>query len=155
MTIDESGPVAAPLAPAAVAPDLLVRTEAGTHQLRAGNSYRIGRDPQGHIVLADPRVSWAHGELRVDGGTWTYFDTSSRNGTFLGQDKISRVEVTTSGRMLRLGQPDDGSPMALLPLPAEAPQAAAPAAPAPAPQAPPSPPAPSSEAPSSEAPSPA
>ncbi|HEX4830426.1 MAG TPA: ATP-binding cassette domain-containing protein [Trebonia sp.] len=124
MTLEEPGPVAAPraTAPAVPLPDLLVRTEAGTHQLRPGSSYRVGRDPQGHVVLADPRVSWAHGEIRSDGGSWTYTDNASRNGSFLGPDRVNRVEVGDA-RMLRLGHRDDGSLLGLVPLAARQPSA--------------------------------
>jgi ABC transport system ATP-binding/permease protein len=94
------------------APDLLVVSDAGSARLRPGSTHRVGRDPQGTIVLGDPRVSWAHGELRSDSGTWVYTDPGSTNGTWNGRDRVTRVEVG-DGCVLRLGQPDDGPVLSL------------------------------------------
>ena len=47
---------------AAGPPDLEVRTRRSVHQLTAGTTYRIGRDPKSDIVMTDSRVSWQHGE---------------------------------------------------------------------------------------------
>ena len=80
------------------APDLLVVSEAGGARLRPGETHRVGRDPQGAVVLGDPRVSWAHGELRADDGTWVYMDRGSTNGTWRGRDRVTRVVVGGAAR---------------------------------------------------------
>jgi ABC-type multidrug transport system ATPase subunit len=121
MSLEESGVTAPPAG--TELPDLLVRTEDGSHVLRAGTSYRVGRDPQGHIVLADPRVSWAHGEIRADGATWTYTDRKSRNGSFLGRDEVTSVSIDHA-QTLRLGHPEDGCSLALAPMPVQYPAVA-------------------------------
>ncbi|HEY6791937.1 MAG TPA: FHA domain-containing protein, partial [Trebonia sp.] len=112
MIIDDSGASGIGAVADVVAPDLLVMSDAGSARLRPGSAHRIGRDPQGAIVLGDPRVSWAHGELRSDGGTWVYADPSSTNGTWNGRDRVTRVEIGDRC-VLRLGHPDDGPVLSL------------------------------------------
>src|ERR1700740_2237908 len=56
------GPAAASAVPA-----LVVRTRSAERTLPGGSIYRIGRDPKSDIFVADSRVSWRHGTLRVEG----------------------------------------------------------------------------------------
>jgi len=143
------GGAAAPSGP----PDLVVRTRRSAHQLTAGTEYHIGRDPKSDIVMTDSRVSWRHGVLRVDGNGWVIEDLGSTNGTFLGLQRLDRIEISADC-VVRLGNPDDGPVlrcMPQVPAPAPAPPAApppdhpgtalsvSPAPPAPAPPAPPVP----------------
>ncbi len=140
------GGAAAPSGP----PDLVVRTRRSDHQLTAGTTYHIGRDPKSDIVMTDSRVSWRHGVLRVDGDGWVIEDLGSTNGTFLGLQRLDRIEISADC-VVRLGNPDDGPVlrcMPQVPAPAAAPAAAplpdhpgtalsvSPAPPAPAPPAP-------------------
>jgi ABC-type multidrug transport system ATPase subunit/pSer/pThr/pTyr-binding forkhead associated (FHA) protein len=99
----------------AAPPDLHVRTGQARHQLRAGTIYRVGRDPDGHIVLADDRVSWAHGELTWTGAAWTYTDLGSTNGSFLDQAKVDRVDIT-DGHTIRLGSSGSGPALSFVPV---------------------------------------
>ena len=101
-------------------PVLVVRTRRDDHTLHGGTTYHIGRDPQADIVIADSRVSWRHGQLRVDGDRWVLEDTGSTNGTFVGLQRVERVMIT-SDCVIRLGNPDDGPLLRCMP------QAAAPA----------------------------
>ena len=101
-------------------PVLVVRTRRDDHTLHGGTTYHVGRDPQANIVIADSRVSWRHGLLRVDGDRWVLEDTGSTNGTFVGQQRVERVMIT-SDCVIRLGNPDDGPLLRCMP------QAAAPA----------------------------
>ena len=94
------GPHAAPL--------LVVRTVRNTHRLNAGQVYRIGRDERADIPLVDDqRVSWDHAVLRAEGPIWVLEDQGSRNGTFLGADRVGRLEIT-SPFVLHFGHPEDG-----------------------------------------------
>jgi ABC transport system ATP-binding/permease protein len=100
--------------------------------------------------MTDSRVSWRHGEIRVEGDAWVIEDLGSTNGTFLGVQRLDRIEVREEC-VVRLGNPDDGPVLRCVPQVVAAPPAAAPppdhpgtalsmpAAPAPA--APPVPPA--------------
>ena len=140
------GGAAAPSAP----PDLVVRTRRSDHQLTAGTTYHIGRDPKSDIVMTDSRVSWRHAVLRVDGEGWVIEDLASTNGTFLGLQRLDRIEISADC-VIRLGNPDDGPVLRCMPqVPAAAaPPAAAPPAdhPGTALSVPPAPPAPVPPAP--------
>jgi ABC-type multidrug transport system ATPase subunit len=95
------------------------------HQLTAGTTYRIGRDPKSDIVMTDSRVSWQHGELRIDGVGWVIEDLGSTNGTFLGPQRLDRIPIGEEC-VVRLGNPDDGPVLRFLPQVAAAPPAPAP-----------------------------
>ena len=82
--------------------------------MKAGTAYRIGRDPKSDIVMTDSRVSWRHGVMRVDGGTWIIEDLGSTNGTFLGLQRLDRIEVSAEC-VVRLGNPDDGPVLRCVP----------------------------------------
>ena len=89
------------------APPLLVRTVRTTHRLEAGTEYRIGRDDSADIPVTDPRVSWDHAVLYVSGGTWVLEDKGSRNGTYAGSERISRLNID-GPCVIHVGNPEDG-----------------------------------------------
>ena len=99
---------------AGVPPALEVRTRRSVHELAAGTTYSIGRDPKSNIVMTDSRVSWRHGELRVDGDSWVVEDLGSTNGTFLGAQRLDRIEIREEC-VVRLGNPDDGPVLRCVP----------------------------------------
>src|SRR5215469_15424933 len=95
-----------------------------------GAEYRIGRDPSADISLDDSRVSWTHAVLRVENGTWVLDDRGSTNGTWVGVQRISRLEITSIS-VVRLGDSAEG-PLVRFELdevPAQQASAQAPAAP--------------------------
>ncbi len=96
------------------APPLLVRTRRSDHRLDGGTEYRIGRDPAADIVIDDARVSWRHATLRVDGRSWVLEDPGSTNGTWVGSERASRIDIR-SNCVVRLGSPDDGPVLRLEP----------------------------------------
>jgi ABC transport system ATP-binding/permease protein len=128
----QAGIAEAPASAGPAAPDLVVRTQRSEHTLRGGTTYRIGRDPKSDIVVADSRVSWRHGTLRVEGDRWLLEDAGSTNGTFIGQQRIDKIPIA-SDCVVHLGNPDDGPILRCMP------QAAPAATPASAPAAPPTP----------------
>ncbi len=89
------------------APPLLVRTVRNTHRLDSGQEYRIGRDERADIPLVDARVSWEHAVLRVEGQVWVLEDRGSRNGTFLGSERIMRLDISKP-YVVHFGHPEDG-----------------------------------------------
>jgi ABC transport system ATP-binding/permease protein len=93
---------------------LVVRTQRSEHTLQPGTVYRVGRDPKSDISMNDSRVSWHHGVLRVNGDKWVFEDGGSTNGTFLGQQKVDRVEIS-SECVVHLGNPDDGPVLRCVP----------------------------------------
>jgi hypothetical protein len=88
-------------------PALMVRVKDTSYELRTGSSYRVGRDPQSDIVIADSRVSWAHAVLGAEHGVWFIEDRGSRNGTFAGSQRINRYQITQECT-LRLASAGDG-----------------------------------------------
>src|SRR3984885_15361781 len=88
-------------------PAFVVRTQGSDRSLEAGRSYSIGRNPESDIVVNEARVSWRHAVLRLEGATWLLEDAGSTNGTFLGSQRVKRVQITKDC-VLRLGHPDDG-----------------------------------------------
>jgi ABC-type multidrug transport system ATPase subunit len=90
---------------------LIVRTEGSVHQLRPGASYRVGRDPDADVVVADRRVSWEHAIVRSGPDGWVIEDQGSTNGTFSEGRRISRIGVD-GDCLLRLGHPETGVPLA-------------------------------------------
>jgi len=86
---------------------LVVRTQRAEHTLQPGTVYRVGRDPKSDISMTDSRVSWHHGVFKIAGGKWVFEDGGSTNGTFLGQQKVDRVEISAEC-VVHLGNPDDG-----------------------------------------------
>jgi ABC transport system ATP-binding/permease protein len=110
----EAAPPPARSAGGSALPDLVVRTQRSEHTLRGGTSYRIGRDPESDIVVADTRVSWRHGVLQIVGGGWVLEDIGSTNGTFAGAQRVNRVPIS-SDCVVRLGNPDDGPVLRCMP----------------------------------------
>src|SRR5215469_673969 len=98
------------------APALVVRTQGSDRSLEAGPSYTIGRNPESDIVVNEARVSWRHAVLRLEGATWLLEDAGSTNGTFLGAQRVQRVEITKDC-VLRLGHPEDGQRLWCSPAP--------------------------------------
>ena len=61
-----------------------MRGHGGTVTLPPGPVYRIGRDPDGDVLVDAPVVSWRHAELVATAGQWLIQDLGSTNGTFSG-----------------------------------------------------------------------
>ena len=95
-------------------PVLVVRTLRSDHTLYGGRTYRVGRDPASNIVMTDSRVSWRHAVLQVEGGTWVVEDLGSANGTFLGLQRLDRIEINADC-VVRLGNRDDGPVLRCMP----------------------------------------
>lgn len=92
------------------APPLLARTVRNTHRLDSGREYRIGRDDAADISLSDARASWNHAVIRAEGSVWVLEDVGSRNGTFLGNQRVTRLEIS-GPCVVHFGHPEDGPVM--------------------------------------------
>jgi ABC-type multidrug transport system ATPase subunit len=86
---------------------LFVRAQGSDKMLESGQSYRIGRDPESDIVVADPRVSWLHAVFRREPEGWLLEDSGSTNGIFLGPQRVQQIPIT-GDCLIRLGHPQDG-----------------------------------------------
>jgi ABC-type multidrug transport system ATPase subunit/ABC-type multidrug transport system permease subunit len=77
--------------------------------------------------MTDSRVSWRHGTMRAEADGWVIEDLGSTNGTFLGAQRLDRIDIREEC-VVRLGNPDDGPVLRCVPQVAAsaAPPAAAP-----------------------------
>jgi ABC transport system ATP-binding/permease protein len=89
-----------------MAPELVLTID-GAHRMLWPASYRVGRDPEADIVVTDPQVSWTHAVLQAEGDAWFVEDCGSRNGTFVGSDRVDRFQIDGQCT-LRLGSADNG-----------------------------------------------
>ena len=67
-----------------------------------GERTRIGRDPGGDVVLPARTISWRHLIVSHRDGRVTAEDLGSRNGTFVGLDKVRRRKLV-EGDVLAVG----------------------------------------------------
>ncbi len=65
----------------------------------------LGCEMDNEIILADPYVSGHHARLNWDGVAWWIEDLDSRNGTYIGQDRLppKSPQRLLPGSVLRLG----------------------------------------------------
>ena len=54
----------------------------------------IGRTPNNHIVIDNPGVSASHARIVKKGEEYYFDDLGSRNGSFLGKDRIDRHQLS-------------------------------------------------------------
>jgi pSer/pThr/pTyr-binding forkhead associated (FHA) protein len=81
----------------------------------------IGRDPAGDVVLPHATVSWHHATIAADGNRILVKDLGSRNGTFVGVERVTRRELAVGDLLaigdritlkLALASPDERTPVA-------------------------------------------
>src|SRR5262245_18789057 len=58
--------------------------------LQPGRTYVLGRGDDADIRIQDDGISRAHASVKMETGTVLLEDTGSRNGTFVGGQKIQR-----------------------------------------------------------------
>src|SRR5947209_16020058 len=73
-------------------PGLEVRSRRSVHELSAGTTYSIGRDPKSDIVMTDSRVGWRHAVLRVDGAGRPCAFPHTPKGPFVGPRRAGGIE---------------------------------------------------------------
>ncbi|MFV2197929.1 MULTISPECIES: FHA domain-containing protein FhaB/FipA [unclassified Nocardiopsis] len=64
----------------------------------------IGRAPDSTLVITDDYASGRHARVYSDQGRWFVEDLNSTNGTYLGQQKLSRPQPITVGQPIRIGK---------------------------------------------------
>lgn len=75
---------------------------AGT-SFKLGPANTLGRDPENTIQVLDEKISRHHAVLRRSDGVWTLQDLGSRNGTFLGSEKLVGAVELDGGEEIHLG----------------------------------------------------
>jgi DNA-binding winged helix-turn-helix (wHTH) protein len=64
----------------------------------------IGRDPEGTVVIDSPEVSRQHACLTVGASGVTLEDLGSKNGTFVGEDRIKETCALWDGAQITIGR---------------------------------------------------
>ena len=64
---------------------------------------RIGRGAQNEVVIPDESVSGSHATLQRRGDEWFLLDVSSRNGTFVRQERIERETRLMGPTVIQFG----------------------------------------------------
>jgi hypothetical protein len=77
-------------------------SETGEQFALRGQAVRIGRALENDIVIADPRVSRFHAEIRQEQDRYVIYDLGSTNGTLVADTAIDRRELT-SDDLISLG----------------------------------------------------
>ena len=89
-------------------PYLLFRRDDGDLEIRTleDQTLVVGRSPDADLPLVwDGEVSRVHAQFERIGGRWTVNDDGlSRNGTFIGPEKVNGRRVLTHGDVIRTGQ---------------------------------------------------
>lgn len=77
----------------------------GTYLVLQGyKEVTIGRSQHCTLVLEDDFASGSHSRLFVNGGHWYVEDLDSRNGTWIGSQRIDQPERLFAGMEIRIGQ---------------------------------------------------
>jgi pSer/pThr/pTyr-binding forkhead associated (FHA) protein len=70
-----------------------------------GDSYILGRREDCDVILPyDSQVSRQHTSLFMKDSRWYVQDLGSRNGTFIGKQKIEGAVLLEPGQMFRMGR---------------------------------------------------
>lgn len=67
---------------------------------------RVGRAPDNDLIVDwDAEVSRAHARLELGGGRWSVVDDGlSRNGTYVGEERVTGRRVLSPGDVVRIGR---------------------------------------------------
>ena len=73
-------------------------------RLVPGQAVTIGRAPVNQIVIKDERCSRNHAELFLSQDQWVLRDLESRNGTFIGDQRLVGDRMLIPGDVVRIGR---------------------------------------------------
>ncbi len=73
-------------------------------RLVPGESVTLGRAATNQIVIKDDRCSRSHAEIFSSSGQWILRDLESRNGTFIGDQRVSGDWTLHPGEVIRVGR---------------------------------------------------
>ncbi|GAA3730650.1 pSer/pThr/pTyr-binding forkhead associated (FHA) protein [Spinactinospora alkalitolerans] len=77
---------------------------AGTTLNLTANPIVIGRAKDATLVINDDYASGRHARIFSDNGRWVVEDLGSTNGTYLGQQRLTRPQPITVGQPIRIGK---------------------------------------------------
>jgi serine phosphatase RsbU (regulator of sigma subunit) len=61
--------------------------------------FRIGRQPESHLIIRDNRASRTHARIVTEGGNYFLEDCNSRHGTFVNGKRVSRHALKNSDKI--------------------------------------------------------
>ncbi|TDQ52315.1 FHA domain-containing protein FhaB/FipA [Actinorugispora endophytica] len=64
----------------------------------------IGRAKDATLVITDDYASGRHARIFSDNGRWVVEDLGSTNGTYLGQNRLTRPQPLSVGQPIRIGK---------------------------------------------------
>ncbi|MDA8370126.1 MAG: FHA domain-containing protein [Nocardiopsaceae bacterium] len=64
----------------------------------------VGRAKDATLVINDDYASGRHARIFSDNGRWIVEDLGSTNGTYLGQQRLTRPQPITVGQPIRIGK---------------------------------------------------
>lgn len=77
---------------------------AGTEIELAASPILLGRAQEATLVLDDDYASGRHARLFPQGSRWFIEDLGSTNGTFLGENQLTRAQPVDLGQPIRVGK---------------------------------------------------
>ncbi len=80
----------------------LLKWERGRERLDEGG-HILGRDPDADVFLNQPGVSRRHARLTITAGQATIEDLGSKNGTFVGDQRVAGVRTLHDGEVVGVG----------------------------------------------------
>ena len=80
----------------------LLKWERGRERLDEGG-HILGRDPDADVFLNQPGVSRRHARLTITAGQATIEDLGSKNGTFVGDQRVAGVRTLHDGDVVGVG----------------------------------------------------
>ena len=103
---DNAAPVTDSIPSASAAVATLIQMNTGKSFVIMNNTELvIGKGSQANVIVSNPLISRAHAKISCHNGTCTIQDLGSKNGTFVGDQKISgsNIVVLTDGMYITLG----------------------------------------------------
>lgn len=103
---DNTAPVTDSIPSASAAVATLIQMNTGKSFVIMNNTeFVIGKGSQANVIVSNPIISRAHAKISCHNGTCTIQDLGSKNGTFVGDQKISgsNIVVLTDGMYITLG----------------------------------------------------
>lgn len=103
----ESSEAAAPAAAPKQHPHMLELVEgpqAGETVELAASPILLGRAQEATLVLVDDYASARHARLFPQGSRWFIEDLGSTNGTYLGENQLTRAQPVEIGQQIRIGK---------------------------------------------------
>jgi DNA-binding winged helix-turn-helix (wHTH) protein len=73
------------------------------HYALEGGENVLGRDPSARVCIEHPSVSRRHARIAIGGDCATIEDLASRNGTFVGGERVSERTEIRDGAIIGLG----------------------------------------------------